>query len=105
MNPDTVEDTDALLASHAKVPQHVVYRSFPTETVVLNLKTGKYHGLNATAGGMLAELERASRVRDAAAVLAEAYEQDQAVVEQDMCRLCQALLERGLIEVDAAPEP
>jgi hypothetical protein len=101
MTPDTTMPNSAsLLASKIKVPRHVVYRSFPSETVVLNLETGKYHGLNATAGQMLEALERAACVRDAAATLAESYEQPQAVIEQDMCELCQALLERGLVEVD-----
>ncbi len=97
---DTVTSTSSLLASKIKVPQHVVYRSFPAETVVLNLETGKYHGLNATAGRMLEALERADCVRDAAAMLATDYEQDQSVVERDLCELCQSLLVRGLIETD-----
>jgi hypothetical protein len=101
---DTVPDTSSLLASKVKVPQHVVYRSFPSETVVLNLETGKYHGLNATAGQMLEALERAACVRDAAASLAESYEQDQGVIERDMCELCQSLLERGLIQTDGRSE-
>jgi len=105
MTPDTATDTSTLLASKVKVPQQVVYRSFPSETVVLNLHTGKYHGLNATAGRMLEELERAACVRDAAAVLAESYEQARDVVEQDLCALCRALLERGLVEADGSPEP
>jgi Coenzyme PQQ synthesis protein D (PqqD) len=79
-------------------PQHVVYRSFPSETVVLNLQTGQYHGLNATAGSMLEALKRTSCVRDAAVAVATEYAQPQAVVEQDMCELCNALLARGLIE-------
>ena len=48
--PDTCRRS---LASKVTRPQHVVYRSFPSETVVLNLQTGSYHGLNATAGRML----------------------------------------------------
>jgi Coenzyme PQQ synthesis protein D (PqqD) len=104
MTPDTTMPNSAsLLASSIKVPQHVVYRSFPSETVVLNLETGKYHGLNATAGAMLEALERAACVRDAAAALAESYEQPREVIERDVCELCQLLLERGLIEVDGGP--
>ncbi len=105
MTPPTVPDTSSLLAAKVKVPQHVVYRSFPAETVVLNLQTGKYHGLNATAGRMLAVLERADSVRDAALELAGAYEQPQDVIESDLCALCASLLERGLIETDGSPEP
>jgi hypothetical protein len=103
MTPDiTMTDTTALLALRIKVPQHVVYRSFPSETVVLNLQTGKYHGLNATAGKMLEELERAATIGAAALALAAGYGQPQEVLERDVCELCQSLLERGLIEVDSA---
>jgi hypothetical protein len=105
MIPNTVTDTSSLLASKVKVPQHVVYRSFPSETVVLNLQTGKYHGLNATAGRMLDALERADCVRDAAATLAAGYGQPQSVIEGDLCQLCASLLERGLIETDGSSQP
>jgi hypothetical protein len=103
MTPNTIPDTSSLSEARVRVPQHVVYRSFPTETVVLNLNTGKYHGLNATAGRMLDALAQAACVRDAAALVADGYEQPQADVEQDMCMLCQALLDRGLIEIDGSP--
>lgn len=105
MIPDSLTDDTSLLAAKVKVPQHVVYRSFPSETVVLNLQTGKYHGLNATAGRMLDELARASCVGEAASALAASYEQDRGVIERDLCRLCESLLERGLIEADGSPEP
>jgi hypothetical protein len=103
MLPTTVTSPATLLTTKVRLPQHVVYRSFPAETVILNLHTGKYHGLNATAGRMLEELERASSVRAAAAVLADDYSQPSETVEQDLCSLCRSLLERGLIEADGAP--
>lgn len=90
----------ARLTSRITIPRHVVYRSLPTEAVVFNLQTGQYHGLNATAYNMLEALSRASSVRDAAVAIAEEYDQPQAVVEQDMCELCDGLLTRGLIELD-----
>jgi hypothetical protein len=94
-----------LLKARIKLPQHVVYRTFPSETVVLNLETGKYHGLNPTAGRMLETLERAESVLDAATVAAGEYEQPQATTERDMCELCSSLLERGLIEIDRGDGP
>jgi hypothetical protein len=100
MNRETMPETAALASACIAVPQHVVYRGFPSETVVLNLQTGRYHGLNATAGQMLDALERSSCLRDAAAAVATSYGQDRAVVERDMCELCRVLLDRGLIEVD-----
>jgi hypothetical protein len=100
MTPDTMPNSTSLLTSSVKVPQHVVYRSFPTETVVLNLETGKYHGLNATAGRMLEELTQATSVGDAVASVAASYEQSEEVIERDIQELCNVLLERGLIEID-----
>lgn len=99
----TVPSNSELLASKIRLPQHVVYRSFPAETVVLNLQTGKYHGLNATAGQMLGALEQAESVRNAATALAEEYGLPPSVIEADLCELCNSLLERGLIETDGGP--
>jgi hypothetical protein len=100
VSSETMPETSPLTSAKFSVPQHVVYRSFPTETVVLNLNTGRYHGLNATAGRMLAALERCPSLRDAAAEVAGQYERDRAIVERDMSELCRLLLDRGLIEVD-----
>lgn len=99
MSPDTLLDASSLPRAKIRVPQHVVYRDFPNETVVLNLNTGRYHGLNATAGRMLDALERADSLRDAAAAVAENYEQPRQTVEKDMCDLCQLLLARELVEI------
>ena len=99
MTPNPTPSPASLPTSTVRIPQYVLYRSFPSETVVLNLQTGKYHGLNATAGSMLEALGQASCVRDAATAVAEEYAQPQATVEQDMCELCSDLLARGLIEL------
>jgi hypothetical protein len=93
-------DSASFLRASVQVPRHVVYRTFPSETVVLNLHTGKYHGLNPTAGAMLAALERSACVADAVALLARDYERPPAELERDVRELCDALLERGLIELD-----
>jgi coenzyme PQQ synthesis protein D (PqqD) len=87
-----------------RIPQHIVHREFPAQTVVLNLRTGRYHGLNPTAGRMLAALERESTLAAAAHDIAERYDQPQAAVQRDLCELCGSLLERGLVElVDRPP--
>lgn len=92
----------ALLDSRARLPQHVVHRSFVAETVVLNLRTGKYHGLNPTAGRMLEALEAATTVKAAVPELASDYGVGEEQVEADLLALCRGLLERGLIDVDGA---
>lgn len=99
MGSDDLPTLDDVLVCRALVPDHVVYRPFAKETVVLNLKTGKYHGLNPTAGSMLSELERGVTVAEAAARLAERYGRPVGEIERDAYELCLDLLERGLIEL------
>jgi hypothetical protein len=94
---------EALLASQARVPEHVVHRAFVKETVVLNLQTGKYHGLNPTGGRMLELVTSSPTLRDAAAKLAEEYRRPVSEIEADLCDFCAELVERGLIEL-GAPE-
>src|SRR5919107_621920 len=53
------------------IPQHVVFRTFVEETVVLNLESGRYHGLNRTAGRMLELLRELGEVDVVAQRLAD----------------------------------
>jgi DNA-binding transcriptional ArsR family regulator len=99
MTSHTLPDAASLLSSTIAVPQHVVYRSFPSETVMLNLNTGRYHGLNPTAGRMLAALAQSGSLAAAAAAVGEHHGLPRATVERDLFALCAALLERGLIEL------
>jgi hypothetical protein len=93
-----------LLASSVRLPDHVVHRAFASETVVLNLTTGKYHGLNPVAGRMLEVLEEGETVQEAARRVAAEYDQPLETTEQDLCQLCADLLKRGLIETDGAEQ-
>jgi coenzyme PQQ synthesis protein D (PqqD) len=84
------------------VPDHVVYRDFGEQTVALNLRTGRYHGLNATAGAMLAALREAPSVAAAARNLAPEWDVAEDVLLGDLVDLCDGLERRGLLETRAA---
>lgn len=90
----------SLSRTKVRVPQNVVFRQFPAETVVLNLQTGKYHGLNPTAGRMLEALAESPSVGEAVEAIAAEYDRPAAGVKRDVRDLCQALLDRGLIEAE-----
>jgi hypothetical protein len=81
------------------VPPHVVYRTFVTETVALNIESGQYHGLNATAGRMLEVLERSKTVANAVEPLAREFDQPGDRIRSDLLALCASLHARGLIEI------
>jgi len=82
-----------------QVPAHVVSRAFAAETIMLNLQTGTYHGLNPTAGHMLETLQEHEVIADAAAALAEHYRENPQSVQADLLTLCHGLIERGLLVV------
>jgi hypothetical protein len=97
---DQLTDSE-LMERSVRVPDHVVHRAFVAETVVLNLQTGRYHGLNPSAGRMLVVLEAGGRIREAAGALAKEYDQPLELIERDLAQLCRQLLERKLIELSS----
>lgn len=93
----------SILDARPRLPAHVVYRAFPNETVMMNLETGQYHGLNTTGGRMLKALESADTVRAAAAEIAAEYERPTEEIEADLTQFCADLQQRGLIDMDGSP--
>lgn len=94
------ESGDSLLAARASVPEHVVHRDFGGETVILNLQSGMYHGLNGTAAAMLEALRASDSVAAAIDRIADQFSEPREVVEADVVDLCRALVDRNLIELD-----
>jgi hypothetical protein len=99
-------DRDALLGACLRLPENVVHRNFVAETVILNLETGMYHGLNPMGGHMLTVLGETSTVREAAQRISDEYDQDPEIVENDVVAFCLDLLERGLVKTvdEGSPE-
>ena len=104
-NPKPELTLEEILTSQARLPQHVVYRPFVSETVLLNLQTGLYHGVNPIGGRMLEALEAAADVRAAAATLAVEFGVPRAQVERDIAGFCAGLAARDLIELGPVPAP
>jgi hypothetical protein len=86
----------------ARVPDHVVYREIADQTVALNLRTGRYHGLNDTAGAMLAVVCAAPSIAVAAERLAPQWDVAEDVLLADLDELCAGLESRGLLETREA---
>jgi hypothetical protein len=93
--------TDPVLSATVRIPEHVVHRSFVSETVVLNLRTGKYHSANPTGGRMLDVLEDCESLGEAAELLADDFDVPLERVTEDLVRFCRDLEERSLIELSS----
>jgi len=94
----------AELPAAVRVPHHVVYRDFAAETVVLNLNTGTYHGLNPTAGRMLKLLDELGDVDAVTTQLSDEYRRPRAEIAADLELLCRELLARSLVEAASAAD-
>ena len=86
--------------ARSRSPNHVVFREFAQETVLLDIESGQYFGLNPTAGRMLAVLQEADSVQKALPTLEEDFPDAGDVLEADLCMLCQALSKRGLVVLE-----
>jgi hypothetical protein len=95
----TLPDPERLVV---RIPDHVVYRDFAEQTVALNLRTGRYHGLNPTAAAMLGALRDAPSVAAAAEHLAPTWDIAPEALLADLLELCRGLENRGLLETHVA---
>jgi hypothetical protein len=90
---------DNLAQQALGVPRHVVYRDFVSETVLLNIQSGQYHGLNPIAGRMLQLLDQLNRTDAVAEAMAKEFGEPLERIQSDLAELCEGLLERGLLEI------
>lgn len=90
---------DRLRGRRITVPQHVVHRSFAAETVLLNIQTGHYHGMDHIGGRFFETLIGSSDAAAATTALAGEYGQPQERIQEDMVQFCSELLDLGLVEL------
>jgi len=95
---------EQMASARITLPEHVVYREFPAETVVLNLQTEQYYGLNPTAGAMLVSLVRSGTVKVTVTEMVERFQRPAEEIERDLYLLCDQLQGRGLIELTTEPQ-
>ena len=82
-----------------RLSDNVVYRSFGSETVLLNLDTGHYHGLRGAGGRMLELLSETGDLDQTARRVADEFGRPLDEVTRDLNELCDGLRERQLVEV------
>jgi hypothetical protein len=74
-------------------------RAFAQETVLLNIRSAQYYGIDSIGGRFLAAIREAPTLAAASKVLADEYAQPLDQVQRDLAAFVDQLLDRGLIEI------
>lgn len=93
---------EQIQALRAVIPHHVVHRTLASETVLLNIETGHYYGMDEVGGRFFTVLRDARSVGSAAALLSREFDADPEQIRTDMLRYCSELLQHGLIVLQEA---
>jgi hypothetical protein len=88
-------------SDRVRVPDDVLISPLQEESVVLNLDSERYYGLDNVGTRFLSVLTTANSIDAAYQSLAEEYDIDREVLRQDLVALIQNLLQQGIIEVTA----
>ncbi|MCL4394694.1 MAG: PqqD family protein [Chloroflexi bacterium] len=92
----------ASLQSKISIAENVLFREIDGESVILNLKTGKYFGLDEVGTRMWTHLAEHHQVEPALAGLAQEYQVDQEQLKRDLLELVDKLAAQELIRVDGS---
>ena len=89
------------ISSSAKitVPDGVLVQELQGESVLLNVNTENYYGLDEVGTRMWAVLKEAPSIANAIDTLLDEYEVERATLESDVSDLLAELLEKKLIEL------
>ena len=81
------------------VPTHVVFRDLAHETVLLNITTGQYHGIDAIGARFFAAMRDSANLQEAAKTMAVEFSQPLDRIEADLAAFGAQMVSLGLIEL------
>jgi Coenzyme PQQ synthesis protein D (PqqD) len=86
------------LDARVLVPEAVVAREVDGETVLLNLDTGIYFGLDAVGTEIWRAIQLKGSLHDALAAVEGEYDVDRSVLSADLLQLVSRMLAKGLLQ-------
>ena len=88
-------------SDRVQVPEGVLISNLQDESVILNLDSERYFGLDNVGTRILTVLTNSDSIQAAYESLLEEYEVDHAVLREDLVALIESLLQQGLVQVSA----
>src|SRR4030081_831155 len=93
------------LSTRAVVPEAVITRELDGETILLNLETGMYFGLDKVGTDVWRAILSGATLGDALDLVQSEYDGQPAVLRTDFRRLVDELLAKGLLLPAESPSP
>jgi len=90
-------ETELNLETRPKIPPQVISRDVGDDTVLLDLASGLYFGVDGVAKRIWASISEGRSLGETAAVIASEYEVDEANAQADVLEFVRELVERGLL--------
>ena len=81
------------------LPEEVLVSGLEEESVLLNLESEHYYGLDEVGTRMFSVLTTSNSIEAAFDTLIEEYDVDQEVLRQDLISLVDQLVSKGLVEI------
>lgn len=89
-------------ADRVKVPDDILISTLQSESVILNLNSESYFGLDEVGTHILSILSTSNSIQAAYDVLLDEYEVDAEVLRQDLASLIERLAEQGVVVITRA---
>ena len=86
-----------------KLPEDVLLSGLQAESVLLNLDSERYYGLNDVGTRMLTLLTSSDSIEAAYESLLSEYDVDADVLRQDLTSTIEELAKHGLVEIVSGP--
>ena len=86
-------------SDRVRVPDDVLISQLQEESVILNLDSERYFGLDDVGTRMLSVLSASDSIEAAYESLLEEYDVDSQVLRQDLLALVENLMQKGIVTV------
>ena len=92
---------DVSLSSTARINDDAVFRELDGESIVLNLQTGTYFGLDEVGTRVWQLIEQYGALHAVRDALVAEFEVEPETAGRDLAQLVSDLADRGLVDLDA----
>ena len=87
-------------SDRVKIPDDVLISKLQEESVILNLDSERYYGLDDVGTRILSVLTTSDSIEAAYETLVKEYDVDPQVLRQDLLELIQNLVDQGVIQIN-----